>query len=466
MNAIQQAIEAMEGFLAIVNDSRGVAGYHLNGDAAEWDEFDEVEAAEAAIAALKAHQSQPVGQWMPIETAPKDGTRFLAYFNHMCVEAWYSQAWEMFLNSKSKVRNPINPSHWMPLPAAPGSQPVVEQAEASQQAVPQGFALVSIAQLSEWKQRVNTLACQTLRRDRHTIGAELKTEIADVIAAPLEISNELAAAPVPEATQPTASKDEQPERELWSAITKWHRAADGSPECFAAANEVDTIFQAALSQRPAQQAEAPVRCAPCRSTGVFHCAHPDECGGPWTGNAEADRLIGRLLSSDPDFDDCTDAAELIRKLATQPTQAEAPRTPTLAECGETLGAPHPDWPAWCTTFRERLAYQHGVADARATQPTASKDEPSEADYAFDDLNLRLIEVTEERDHLRAALSQRPAQQAEVFPVILFQGHAIYAALSPQAKARTSAENVADVLDAAVAVLRQRRAALSQRGGAA
>jgi hypothetical protein len=36
--------------LAIVNDSRGVAGYHLNGDTAEWDEFDEVDAANAAIA--------------------------------------------------------------------------------------------------------------------------------------------------------------------------------------------------------------------------------------------------------------------------------------------------------------------------------------------------------------------------------------------------------------------------------
>lgn len=42
---------ALQGMLAIVNDSRGVAGYHLNGDTAEWDEFDEVDAANAAIAA-------------------------------------------------------------------------------------------------------------------------------------------------------------------------------------------------------------------------------------------------------------------------------------------------------------------------------------------------------------------------------------------------------------------------------
>ena len=33
-----------------------------------------------------------------------------------------------------------------------------------------------------------------------------------------------------------------------------------------------------------------------------------------TGHAEADRVLGRLASSDPDFDDCTDAAVLIRRL--------------------------------------------------------------------------------------------------------------------------------------------------------
>lgn len=41
---------ALQGMLAIVSDSRGVAGFHLNGDTAEWDEFDEVAAARAAIA--------------------------------------------------------------------------------------------------------------------------------------------------------------------------------------------------------------------------------------------------------------------------------------------------------------------------------------------------------------------------------------------------------------------------------
>ena len=55
--AAPELLEALKGVLAIVSDSRGVAGYHLNGDTAEWDEFDEVDAAIDAIA--KATGEQP-----------------------------------------------------------------------------------------------------------------------------------------------------------------------------------------------------------------------------------------------------------------------------------------------------------------------------------------------------------------------------------------------------------------------
>lgn len=41
--------EALAGLLAIVDESRGVSGYHLNGAIAEWDEFPEVEAARATL---------------------------------------------------------------------------------------------------------------------------------------------------------------------------------------------------------------------------------------------------------------------------------------------------------------------------------------------------------------------------------------------------------------------------------
>lgn len=38
-----------------------------------------------------------------------------------------------------------------------------------------------------------------------------------------------------------------------------------------------------------------------------------------TGCIEADRIIDRLTSSDPDFDDCVDACVLIRKLVAEHT---------------------------------------------------------------------------------------------------------------------------------------------------
>ena len=41
---------ALNALLAITQDSHGVAGYHRNGDVAEWDEFPEVEQARAVIA--------------------------------------------------------------------------------------------------------------------------------------------------------------------------------------------------------------------------------------------------------------------------------------------------------------------------------------------------------------------------------------------------------------------------------
>lgn len=48
--AAPDLLDALQGMLAIVSDSLGVAGYHLNGDTAGWDEFDEVDAAREAIA--------------------------------------------------------------------------------------------------------------------------------------------------------------------------------------------------------------------------------------------------------------------------------------------------------------------------------------------------------------------------------------------------------------------------------
>mgnify|MGYP003408535225 CR=1 FL=1 len=82
--------------------------------------------------AYEAGKREAISKWQPIETAPKDGTAFRAYADELidldfnpcgsveaawsgeefigCVwngqqDAWYGKA--------------INPTHWMPLPAAP-----------------------------------------------------------------------------------------------------------------------------------------------------------------------------------------------------------------------------------------------------------------------------------------------------------------------------------------------------------
>ena len=48
--AAPDLLEALKAMVAITNDSRGVDGYHLNGDIAEWDEFDAINQARAALA--------------------------------------------------------------------------------------------------------------------------------------------------------------------------------------------------------------------------------------------------------------------------------------------------------------------------------------------------------------------------------------------------------------------------------
>ena len=46
-------LAALQGMIDIANDSQGVAGYHLNGEVADWGEFEEWKAACDAIAKTK-----------------------------------------------------------------------------------------------------------------------------------------------------------------------------------------------------------------------------------------------------------------------------------------------------------------------------------------------------------------------------------------------------------------------------
>ncbi len=66
-------------------------------------------------------QAQIVSGWQPIETAPKDGTIILGYWlggKHDCAihatKFWVGRWWE-----PNEDYPQSEPTHWMPLPAAP-----------------------------------------------------------------------------------------------------------------------------------------------------------------------------------------------------------------------------------------------------------------------------------------------------------------------------------------------------------
>jgi hypothetical protein len=67
------------------------------------------------------------GDWMPIETAPRDGTRILTWDGIRVREvswwdAWYGDeripGW-MIANSDEEYGHYVNATHWMPLPSPP-----------------------------------------------------------------------------------------------------------------------------------------------------------------------------------------------------------------------------------------------------------------------------------------------------------------------------------------------------------
>ena len=60
-----ELLAALEGVLAVVGDSTGVAGYHLNGAIADWDEFDEINAVYTAIAKAKGNTVAEVDSCCP-----------------------------------------------------------------------------------------------------------------------------------------------------------------------------------------------------------------------------------------------------------------------------------------------------------------------------------------------------------------------------------------------------------------
>jgi hypothetical protein len=73
--------------------------------------------------------------WMPIDTAPRDGTRIMLYTppSYVCLAVWRDKAafarnetgsgWEVWNNDDdswySFSLEPEEPTHWMPIPTPP-----------------------------------------------------------------------------------------------------------------------------------------------------------------------------------------------------------------------------------------------------------------------------------------------------------------------------------------------------------
>ncbi|GBR10481.1 DUF551 domain-containing protein [Acetobacter oeni] len=71
-----------------------------------------------ASAALKSVFGEVLTPWRPISEAPKDGTEVMLYAPNIICGGMSSDRWNAKLNQWD-VASDGQPTHWMPLPAAP-----------------------------------------------------------------------------------------------------------------------------------------------------------------------------------------------------------------------------------------------------------------------------------------------------------------------------------------------------------
>lgn len=78
--------------------------------------------ADCALAAMPSACPADGSGWMPIETAPKDGTRFLAYQKDRALcECWWQEDFSNWSGWLDDADSEPEPTHWMPLPAPPAA---------------------------------------------------------------------------------------------------------------------------------------------------------------------------------------------------------------------------------------------------------------------------------------------------------------------------------------------------------
>lgn len=77
--------------------------------------------AEHALSHLTALEQMGEQQWQPIETAPRDGTEILAVESGSisCVRYIQNVGWRDYSDIGAAGIDPLEPTHWMPLPCAP-----------------------------------------------------------------------------------------------------------------------------------------------------------------------------------------------------------------------------------------------------------------------------------------------------------------------------------------------------------
>lgn len=90
--------------------------------------------------ALLAHLEGGEQKWLPIETAPRDNEPVILGFQDFSAEGfwmdeaernhWRETGW-FFSDDDVLTGHPTHPTHWMPLPAAPGTSPAEGMAEVS-----------------------------------------------------------------------------------------------------------------------------------------------------------------------------------------------------------------------------------------------------------------------------------------------------------------------------------------------
>lgn len=76
---VEALVEALEGLLGVIDESRGVSGYHLNGEIAEWDEFQAVHDATAALATYRKQgvaEARSAGNYERMDKAATEALGF------------------------------------------------------------------------------------------------------------------------------------------------------------------------------------------------------------------------------------------------------------------------------------------------------------------------------------------------------------------------------------------------------